>query len=213
MTATSVTPFTTRPDAGLRLTEYQKVWDAIVNATDWSEMYGLVATGNSKTTALPLTAVLNQVDTTAASTAVNLPLSTGKSTTPFNFCYVYNNGANALTVYPAQTGSDTVNGTTSFTLAPGARAMFFSIKPGTWLSFGSLNSVPSALTGTFTANSGTAVTVTNANVTANSTVIFGLKTVGGTPAAPFMVTVTAGTGFTVNSGASDTSVYNYTIIN
>ena len=66
--------------------------------------------------------------------------------------------------------------------------------------------------GTFVANSGSAVTVTNAYIDANSVVVFGLKTVGGTPAAPFMVTVTPGTGFTVNSGGSDTSTYNYIIL-
>lgn len=66
--------------------------------------------------------------------------------------------------------------------------------------------------GTFVANSGSAVTVVNSNVTANSVILFGLKTVGGTPAAPFMVTVTPGTGFTVNSGGSDTSTYNYIIL-
>ncbi len=66
--------------------------------------------------------------------------------------------------------------------------------------------------GTFTANSGTPVTVANTSVTANSVILFGLKTVGGTVAAPFMVTVTPGTGFTVNSGGSDTSVYNYIIL-
>ncbi len=66
--------------------------------------------------------------------------------------------------------------------------------------------------GTFQANSGTAVTVANPYVDANSVIVFGLKTVGGTPAAPFMVTVTPGTGFTVNSGGSDTSTYNYWIL-
>jgi hypothetical protein len=66
--------------------------------------------------------------------------------------------------------------------------------------------------GTFTANSGSAVTVADSNLTANSVVVFGLKTAGGTPAAPFLVTVTPGTGFTVNSGGSDTSVYNYLIL-
>jgi len=65
--------------------------------------------------------------------------------------------------------------------------------------------------GTFTANSGTPVTVTNSNITADSVIWFGLKTPGGTPAAPFQVTVTPGTGFTVNSGGSDTSTYNYVI--
>lgn len=66
--------------------------------------------------------------------------------------------------------------------------------------------------GTFTANSGSPVTVANTSVTANSVILFGLKTAGGTPAAPFMVTVTPGTGFTVNSGGSDTSTYNYIIL-
>lgn len=66
--------------------------------------------------------------------------------------------------------------------------------------------------GTFTANSGTPVTVSNTKVTANSVILFGLKTVGGTPAAPFLATVTPGTGFTVNSGGSDTSVYNYLVL-
>lgn len=77
---------------------------------------------------------------------------------------------------------------------------------------GPQSSVVAANGGTFTANSGTAVTVTNANVTANSVILFGLKTAGGTPAAPFLVTVTPGTGFTVNSGGSDTSTYNYIIL-
>lgn len=66
--------------------------------------------------------------------------------------------------------------------------------------------------GTFTANDATPVTVSNTNVTANSVILFGLKTVGGTPAAPFLVTVTPGTGFTVASGASDSSSYNYIIL-
>jgi hypothetical protein len=66
--------------------------------------------------------------------------------------------------------------------------------------------------GTFVANSGSAVTVTNSFVSANSVILFGLKTVGGTPAAPFLVTVTPGTGFTVNSAAGDTSTYNYIIL-
>jgi len=66
--------------------------------------------------------------------------------------------------------------------------------------------------GTFTANDATPVTVANTNVTANSVILFGLKTATGTPAAPFLVTVTPGTGFTVASGASDTSVYNYIIL-
>ena len=66
--------------------------------------------------------------------------------------------------------------------------------------------------GTVTCTGGGTPTVTNANVTANSVVLFGLKTVGGTPAQPFMSAVTAGTSFVVTCGGSDTSVYNYIIL-
>ena len=69
--------------------------------------------------------------------------------------------------------------------------------------------------GTVTLNGATPVTVAAPNLTANSTVTFGLKTVGGTvsPNAPNLLTVTPGTGFTVGGTASDTSVYNWIIVN
>lgn len=67
--------------------------------------------------------------------------------------------------------------------------------------------------GTFTANGATPVTVANTAVTADSIIVFTLKTVGGTVGAiPRCVTITPGTGFNVNCTASDTSVYNYRII-
>lgn len=75
-------------------------------------------------------------------------------------------------------------------------------------------SLASSRTGTFVATGTTPVTVVNANITANSVVAFGLKTVGGTVSAagPAMLTVTPGVGFTVGATASDTSTYNYAII-
>lgn len=68
--------------------------------------------------------------------------------------------------------------------------------------------------GTLTLNGATPVTVANANVDAGSIIVFTLKTVGGTvsPSAPNVLTITAGTGFTVGGTASDTSVYNYVIL-
>jgi hypothetical protein len=67
--------------------------------------------------------------------------------------------------------------------------------------------------GTFTANGASAVTVENTAVTADSIIMFTLKTVGGTVGAiPRCVTITPGTGFNVNCTASDTSVYNYRIV-
>jgi hypothetical protein len=72
---------------------------------------------------------------------------------------------------------------------------------------------PSTSKGTFTANGATAVVVTNAAVTANSQIIFTLKTIGGTPAgAPFESAITPGVGFSVKSFAGDTSIYNYIIV-
>jgi hypothetical protein len=65
--------------------------------------------------------------------------------------------------------------------------------------------------GTFTCGSSTA-TITNTNVDAGSLILFTLKTVGGTVAAPFVATITPGTGATITCGGSDTSTYNYVII-
>lgn len=65
--------------------------------------------------------------------------------------------------------------------------------------------------GTFTCSSGTA-TVANTNVNAGSIITSTLKTAAGTVAAHFIATITAGTGFTVTCGGSDTSVYNYVIM-
>ena len=67
--------------------------------------------------------------------------------------------------------------------------------------------------GTVTLNGATGVVVANANVTANSIIVFTLKTIGGTPSpsAPNVTAITAGTGFTVSGTAGDTSVYNYRV--
>lgn len=68
--------------------------------------------------------------------------------------------------------------------------------------------------GTFTANGTTQVVITEPNITATSTVIITLKTVGGTvsPSVPYIDTITVGTGFTTKATAADTSVYNYLVI-
>ena len=64
--------------------------------------------------------------------------------------------------------------------------------------------------GTFVLNGTTAVTVADANVTANSFIGISLNTVGGTVGVfPHISTITAGTGFTVVGTASDTSTYTY----
>lgn len=197
---------------GKTLVEGDYMRNAILYMNSSSSTYGIVAAGTTQATATPLGAVLNQVDTVTSGTGVNLPLSTGKHGTPCQWVVVINNTLLNLSVYGFQGSSDTINGTAGSTaqiVAPGVAALFNTAKGGAWFS---ADIESSSSRGTFVAT-GSAVTVANTTITANSVVTFGLKTVGGTiSAAPFMLTVTPGTGFTVNAGASDTSTYNYLII-
>lgn len=67
--------------------------------------------------------------------------------------------------------------------------------------------------GTFVANGAVAVSVANTSIAITDTVCMSLNTVGGTISrAPFLQTITAGVGFTVAAGNTDTSTYNYAII-
>ena len=69
------------------------------------------------------------------------------------------------------------------------------------------------LSGTFTLNGATNVTVTNANLAVGDVVVWSLRTVGGTVGThPVMKTRTNGTGFAVAGTAADTSIYDYRIM-
>lgn len=68
--------------------------------------------------------------------------------------------------------------------------------------------------GTFTCTGAGTITISNTNEAVTSDVVISMNTAGGTiTTPPAMSTVTAGTGFTVLCGATDTSVYNYDILN
>lgn len=68
--------------------------------------------------------------------------------------------------------------------------------------------------GTLTANGASAVVVSNALIGPNSVIVFGMNTVGGTPAGtPYESAARVnGTSFTVKAVAGDTSIYNYFVI-
>lgn len=69
-------------------------------------------------------------------------------------------------------------------------------------------------TGTVTATNGTPVSVSNTNVTANSIILLTVKTATGANAGQaYVSSTTPSTGFSITSGAADTSVYNYMILN
>lgn len=104
------------------------------------------------------------------------------------------------------------NGGTNAVTAAAARTNLSAAALGANSDITSLTGLTSG--GTFVCNGATPVTVVAANLTANSVVIISLKTVGGTVGAiPALKTVTPGTGFTVAGTASDTSTYNFVILN
>lgn len=87
-------------------------------AVNGDAAFGLVATGSTQATALPLGAANNQVATTASGTGVLLPpVNAGDS------FFILNSGANALLVY-APTGA-TINGGASLSI-PTLKAAFIS---------------------------------------------------------------------------------------
>ena len=86
-------------------------------------------------------------------------------------------------------------------------ADYFQIRGDGFILVGSAN----GRSGTFTLSGGTA-TVSNTSVTANSVILVTLKTLGGTRAGNPDIVPTASTGFVATGGGSDTSVYNYVIL-
>jgi hypothetical protein len=235
-------------DGGYRLADMGYIRNGLLYMNSGLSTYGIVAAGTTQATATQLNSLLNQVDTVAASTGVNLPYSGGKHSTPCQFCFVTNNGANTLTVYSAQSQSDTINGTagaTGVTQAAGSSVMYFTTKVGAWFSptgagaaaaFGALTATTigaagnitettvgsgfvqksgagTARAGSFTLNGATAVTVTNTTVAITDFIGFSVNTPSGTVGAvPHVSTISAGVYFTVVGTASDTSLYNYTMI-
>jgi hypothetical protein len=214
MSTTKPIPTQFQPsDGGLRLGDWEFLRSAVQYNNSAQATYGIVAAGTTQATATQLAAVLNQVDTTAASTGVNLPLSTGKHSTPCQFCYITNNGANTLTVYGAQSSTDTINGisgATGVTLPSGSSAEFFSTKGGAWFSSDvSAPIAPTTITasgnitetlvgsgfvqkfsatgagraGTFTLNGATTVTVTNTTVATSDFIGISMNTPAGTVGA------------------------------
>lgn len=79
---------------------------------------GLTAAGTNQATALTLTSNYSRFSTVASGTGAALPRAHAQ---PEHV--IYNGGANALTVYP--TGTETINGSASFSVTNGKSARFF----------------------------------------------------------------------------------------
>lgn len=126
--------------------------------------------------------------------------------------WTYQNTTNATATLAGGTGV-TVSGVTTVQAGASARYLVTYSAANTFTVVGILQTDPATANGTVVANGATPVTVADKRLTANSVVIFSLKTVGGTVGAyPAIQTVTPGTGFTVAATALDTSTYNYLIV-
>lgn len=123
------------------------------------------AAGTTQATATALTAALNNVTTVASGTGVNLPASSaGLQIT------VQNNGANPLTVYPAQGASDTINGQAAATgvqILPGTVATFNCTTAGAW----TVQPGSTTTTAYNAANNAASFTATAAQVTGGTTIV------------------------------------------
>lgn len=100
-----------------------------------SYQFGITAAGTTQATATQLAAGVRllQVDTAAASSGVALPQCVAG-----NEVSLYNNGANTLTVYPSiannllTAAQDTINSSTSFSVATHVAMLAFCAKNGVW---------------------------------------------------------------------------------
>ena len=90
---------------------------------------GLTATGSTQADALALQVSNNQFTTVAAGTGAILP----SFSQPGDVCRVFNNGANALLVYP-QSGGAINNGSTNagFSVAANKSAQFVMLSATLW---------------------------------------------------------------------------------
>jgi hypothetical protein len=67
--------------------------------------------------------------------------------------------------------------------------------------------------GTFIATGVTPVAISNTTIAITDAIIISMNTAGGTPVGqPYLVSITASSGFSISAGVGDTSTYNYAII-
>lgn len=105
--------------------------------TNYTYQSGISAAGTTQATAtqLPSGIFLIEVDTTAASTGVNLP-----TCIPGTQLQIYNNGAQTLTIYPAVANNpataaqDTINNATSITITSHTATSPACAKAGVWFA-------------------------------------------------------------------------------
>lgn len=168
---------------------------------------GIAGTITSRSGAQSATAFTDTTDIAANIIAAQLNAHIGDS-----WYYIYQNTTNAAATITGGTGV-TVSGVTIVPANSSAQWLVTYTAANT-VTMAGLGVTNSPVTGTFTCNGVTPVTVANAAVSPSSQILVTLKTVGGTvgTSAPNVRTITPGTGFTIAGISLDTSVYNYSIL-
>jgi hypothetical protein len=140
------------------------------------------------------------------------------STTPF---MIFNsamatNGFNAIQLGKSTSTNASASIVFNNNATPANATLALGIAGGGTISIGSTGSLTSPTTrrGTFTCTAAGTITVASTPVIVGSDILITLETASGTiTTTPAIKTLTAGTGFSVLCGATDTSVYRFTVLN
>lgn len=186
--------------------------------------------GGTQAAAYQLTATISRVITSAAGTdSVAMP----PANVGLNLWVINDAAANSMQVFGNAALADTINGiatATGISQPAGTIYQYTCTTAGKWITkqvsdtftnlvTGSLSvtakmTYTGARVGTFVNNGATGVTTANTLVTANSMILFSMNTPGGTVAGspPNVLSITPATNFVTKGTASDSSTYNYMII-
>lgn len=124
-------------ERGDRLGDIHALVLAIKNINCLTSAYNIVPTGSTQANSVQLIDVLNEVDTAAPGTGVQLPSTIGKENTPFQICILINNSSNSVQVYGRYGTSDLINniaGSTGIAQSSATTNLYVSSRNGYWFS-------------------------------------------------------------------------------
>lgn len=121
----------------------------------------------------------------------------------------------AVSISPAASSVPDTMTTNLSVLPSGGVTIGTTVQSGTSaLTLGGAVAFPSTRSGTFVCSSGGSITVANSNVLPTSNVIISLNSAGGTISTPPAIkSISSGVNFVALCATSDTSTYNYVILN
>lgn len=201
--------FPTYFQSGPRLIDGTDLNNALNNLLDSTQDAITANAGGGQTNAFLLNAGTNRVTVVvSAGDSVKLPPAIAGNVTT-----IINDSTSGFPLQVFGSGTDTVNDVataTGISQPFGFAVDYYCTVAGKWYANGL---GVSAVQGTVTLNGATPVAVATTAFTTNSGVILTWKTLGGSQGAqPIVSSRTAGTGFSVQGTAGDTSIYIWQLI-